>query len=133
MFYFSLHYFLLSFLLLTFPPSVRYIPEMMNDPQIVFCTVPDEATAKQIASALVAEQLAACVNIVPGITSVYRWKGAIETAPELLLIIKTTLAVYTHLQDRIRALHPYELPEVIAVSLDQGLPEYLEWIKTSVE
>ena len=106
---------------------------MTNDPQIVLCTVPDDATARQIASALVAEQLAACVNIVPGITSVYRWKGAIETATELLLIIKTTAAVYSRLQDRIRALHPYELPEVIAVSLDHGLPDYLAWIKTSLE
>jgi periplasmic divalent cation tolerance protein len=106
---------------------------MTNGPQIVLCTVPDEAAAQRIASALVAEQLAACVNIVPGITSVYRWKGAIENATELLLIIKTTAAVYTRLQDRIRALHPYELPEVIAVSLDQGLPDYLAWIRTSLE
>ena len=106
---------------------------MTDDPQIVLCTVPDEATAQQIAAALVAEKLAACVNIVPGITSVYRWKGAIETATELLLIIKTTVAVYTQLQGRIRTLHPYELPEVIAVSLDQGLPEYLAWIKTTLE
>jgi periplasmic divalent cation tolerance protein len=106
---------------------------MTNDPQIVLCTVPDETTAQRIASALVAEHLAACVNIVPGITSVYRWKGAIETDMELLLIIKTTAAVYSRLQDRIRALHPYELPEIIAVSLDQGLPDYLAWITTSLE
>ncbi|MGB7932887.1 MAG: divalent-cation tolerance protein CutA [Gammaproteobacteria bacterium] len=106
---------------------------MTNDTQIVLCTVPNEATARRIASALVEEQLAACVNIVPGITSVYRWKGAIETAPEMLLIIKTTLGVYMRLQDRIHALHPYELPEIIAVSLDQGLPEYLAWITTSLE
>jgi periplasmic divalent cation tolerance protein len=106
---------------------------MTNETQIVLCTVPDEATARRIASALVAENLAACVNIVPGITSVYRWKGAIETAAELLLIIKTTLGVYTRLQDRIHALHPYELPEIIAVSVDQGLPDYLAWITTSLE
>jgi len=106
---------------------------MTNETQIVLCTVPDEATARRIASALVAEQLAACVNIVPGITSVYRWKGTIETAPELLLIIKTTLGVYTRLQDRIHALHPYELPEIIAVSIDRGLPDYLSWITTSLE
>jgi periplasmic divalent cation tolerance protein len=106
---------------------------MTNETQIVLCTVPDEATAQRIASALVAENLAACVNIVPGITSVYRWKGAIETAAELLLIIKTTLGVYTRLQDRIHALHPYELPEIIAVSVDQGLPDYLAWITTSLE
>ena len=106
---------------------------MTNDTQIVLCTVPDEATARRIASALVAENLAACVNIVPGITSVYRWKGAMETAAELLLIIKTTLGVYTRLQDRIHALHPYELPEIIAVSIDQGLPDYLAWITASLE
>jgi len=106
---------------------------MTNETQIVLCTVPDEAVAKQIASALVGEQLAACVNIVPGITSVYRWKDAIETAAELLLIIKTNRGVYTRLQDKIHALHPYELPEIIAVSIDQGLPDYLAWITTSLE
>ena len=106
---------------------------MTNETQIVLCTVPDEAAARRIASALVGEQLAACVNIVPGITSVYRWKDAIETAPELLLIIKTTMGVYTRLQDRIHALHPYELPEIIAVSIDRGLPDYLAWITTSLE
>jgi periplasmic divalent cation tolerance protein len=106
---------------------------MTDDSQIVLCTVPDEAAARQIASALVEERLAACVNIVPGINSVYRWEGAVETAAELLLIIKTTAAVYMQLQERIRSLHPYELPEVIAIALDQGLPEYLAWIKSSLE
>jgi periplasmic divalent cation tolerance protein len=106
---------------------------MTHDPQIVLCTVPDDAVAKQIATALVEEQLATCVNIVPGITSVYRWKGTVETAPELLLIIKTSVAVYPQLQDRIRATHPYELPEIIAVTPDGGLPEYLAWITTSLE
>jgi periplasmic divalent cation tolerance protein len=119
--------------LFTLPASLRYILVMTNDSQIVLCTVPDEVTARQIASALVEERLAACVNIVPGVSSVYRWKGAVETAAELLLMIKTTAAVYNQLQDRIRALHPYELPEVIAVALDQGLPEYFAWIKTSLE
>jgi periplasmic divalent cation tolerance protein len=106
---------------------------MTNETQIVLCTVPDEAVAQRIASALVGEQLAACVNIVPGITSVYRWNDAIETAPELLLIIKTNRGVYSRLQDRIHALHPYELPEIIAVSIDSGLPDYLAWITTSLE
>jgi len=106
---------------------------MTNETQIVLCTVPDEAVARRIASALVGEQLAACVNIVPGITSVYRWNDAIETAPELLLIIKTNMGVYTRLQDRIHALHPYELPEIIAVSIDQGLPDYLAWITASLK
>ena len=106
---------------------------MTNETQIVLCTVPDEAAARRIASALVGERLAACVNIVPGITSVYRWKDTIENAAELLLIIKTNMGVYTRLQDRIHALHPYELPEIIAVSIDSGLPDYLAWITTSLE
>lgn len=106
---------------------------MKNDPQIVLCTVPDDTVAKQIAATLVDERLAACVNIVPGITSVYRWQGAVETAPELLLIIKTGAAVYQRLQDRIRALHPYELPEIIAVSPAGGLPDYFAWITNSLE
>jgi periplasmic divalent cation tolerance protein len=122
-----------SHLPFTLSAALRYIPDMTNDPQLVLCTVPDETTARRIASALVTERLAACVNIVPGITSVYRWKGTTETAAELLLIIKTTATNYAQLQDRVRALHPYELPEVLAVSIDHGLPEYLAWIKTSLE
>ena len=106
---------------------------MTHDPQIVLCTVPDDATARRLSTALVAERLAACVNIVPGITSVYRWKGTVETGPELLLIIKTVAAKYAQLQDRIRALHPYELPEVVAVTADGGLPDYFAWITSSLE
>jgi periplasmic divalent cation tolerance protein len=106
---------------------------MTDDPQIVLCTVPDDAVAKRIASALVEERLAACVNIVQGVTSVYRWQGAVETAAELLLIIKTNAAVYPRLQDRLRTLHPYELPEIIAVSPAGGLPDYFAWITTALE
>lgn len=112
---------------------LRYIQHMPDPFQIVLCTVPDRDTAGQIAEALVSERLAACVNIVADITSVYRWKGEVEKAPELLLIIKTRQAVYETLQDRIQDLHPYELPEVIAVSIDNGLPAYLDWIKTTLE
>jgi periplasmic divalent cation tolerance protein len=106
---------------------------MTNGPRIVLCTVPDEAVAKRIASVLVEERLAACANIVPGITSIYRWQGAVESTAELLLIIKTNAAVYPRLQDRIRALHPYELPEIIAVSPAAGLPDYFAWITDSLE
>jgi periplasmic divalent cation tolerance protein len=105
---------------------------MSDGPQIVLCTVPDRDTAEQIATALVTEQLAACANIVPGITSVYRWKNRIEKDAEYLLIIKTHSAVFATLQDGIRRLHPYELPEVIAVPITDGLPEYLDWISTSL-
>lgn len=106
---------------------------MADEPQIVLSTVPDETTARRIASALVEERLAACVNIVPGLTSIYRWRDAIENAAELLLIIKTNAAIYPRLQDRIRALHPYELPEIIAVSPAGGLPDYFTWITNSLE
>jgi len=104
-----------------------------DDVQIIFCTVPDPDCGQRIASHLVEYRLAACVNLLPEIRSVYRWKGEVEKAPELLLIIKTRQAVYETLQDRIKELHPYELPEVIAVSVDNGLPAYLDWIKTTLE
>jgi periplasmic divalent cation tolerance protein len=120
---------------LLFPLSaaLRYILDMTTDAQMVLCSVPDETAAREIATALVSERLAACVNIVPGIISVYRWKDSVETGAELLLIIKTTAAVYARLQERIRALHPYELPEVIAVSIDRGLSDYLAWLRTSLD
>ena len=105
----------------------------MNDNlQVVLCTVPDTATAETIATALVTEQLAACVNIVPGITSVYRWQGAIEKDSECLLLIKTAARTWSGLEARIRALHPYELPEIIAVSLKTGQQDYLQWITDSL-
>jgi len=105
---------------------------MSGEPQIVLCTLPDRDTAEQIAANLVTAQLAACVNIVSGITSVYRWKNRIEKDAEHLLIIKTHSAVFDTLQDSIRKLHPYELPEVIAVPITDGLPEYLDWISTAL-
>lgn len=105
---------------------------MKVDLQIVLCTVPDRESAEQIAGALVSESLAACVNIVAGITSVYRWKDAVEHDPELLLIIKTGEAQFAALQNRIRELHPYELPEVLAVPIRDGLPAYLDWMTTSI-
>jgi periplasmic divalent cation tolerance protein len=105
---------------------------MSGDPQIVLCTVPDRELAEQIAANLVTERLAACVNIVPGITSVYRWENRIEKDAEYLLIIKTHSAVFDRLQDSIKRQHPYELPEVIAVPIKDGLPEYLDWISTSL-
>jgi periplasmic divalent cation tolerance protein len=106
---------------------------MADDPQIVLCTVPDETTARRVATTLVEERLAACVNIVPGLTSVYRWQDAVESAAEQLLIIKTGTSVYPRLEDRIRALHPYELPEIIAVSPAGGLPDYITWITNALE
>ena len=103
---------------------------MPTNLQLVLCTVPDRDSAEQIAEALVSEHLAACVNIVPGIASVYRWKGAVEKDEELLLLIKTGQSVYKPLERRIRALHPYELPEIIAVPIQTGQTDYTKWIKS---
>ena len=95
---------------------------------ICFCTCPDAASAERIAETLVAERLAACVNVLPGLRSVYRWKGAVERADEVLLLIKTQAGRFQPLQDRLRELHPHELPELVAVETDFGLPAYLRWV-----
>ena len=93
-----------------------------------FCTCPDAASAERIADALVEARLAACVNQVPGLRSVYRWEGAIERADEVLLVAKTTHARLDALIERIRELHPNELPEVIAFEVAGGLAAYLDWV-----
>jgi periplasmic divalent cation tolerance protein len=99
--------------------------------QLLFCTCPDTPTAERIAEALVDRHLAACVNIVPGITSVYRWQGAVERSSEQLLLIKSASERYDEVEAAIRELHPYELPELIAVEAAAGLPPYLAWIVES--
>jgi periplasmic divalent cation tolerance protein len=101
---------------------------MPAEPRIGLCTVPDKDTAIRIAEALVTEQLAACVNIIPAIQSVYRWQDAVQHDEELLLLIKTSDAVWSLLQERILALHPYELPEIISVRIQDGHNNYLNWI-----
>ena len=98
-------------------------------PIVVLCTCPDDAAADRIASALVAERLAACVNRIPGIMSTYRWKGAVCRDDEFLLVIKTTRERFDAVRGRIVALHPYELPEVIAVDIAHGHAPYLAWIE----
>jgi periplasmic divalent cation tolerance protein len=85
--------------------------------------------AESIANQVVRSGLAACVNIVPGLKSVYLWKGAVEADDELLLLIKTTEARYQELEDTIREAHPYELPEIVCVPILAGLPGYLQWIQ----
>lgn len=96
--------------------------------QIVLTTCPDAASAERIARTLVEEDLAACVNILPPMRSVYRWKGKIENASEQLLVIKSAAARFPAIRDRLRSLHPYELPEIIAVPIVDGLPAYLAWL-----
>ena len=100
--------------------------------QIVLCTTPDREAAELIANTLVAEKLAACVNILPGVTSVYRWQGAIEQSEELLLVIKTSQTVWPMLVAQIQALHPYELPEIVAVPIKTGEAEYIQWLENSI-
>ncbi len=97
--------------------------------RIVLCTCPNMGAAEGIANQLVAAGLAACVNIVPGLKSVYLWKGAVATDDELLLLIKTTEARYQDLETAIREAHPYELPEIVCVPILAGLPGYLQWIQ----
>lgn len=97
---------------------------------LVITNLPDEAAAQTLAARLVSARLAACVNILAPCRSVYRWQGAIESAQEVPLLIKTTAAGYAALEAAIRAAHPYELPEIIAVPIVLGLPEYLGWIAT---
>jgi periplasmic divalent cation tolerance protein len=99
-----------------------------NDKLIVFTNAPDRDVAMRIARALVDGRLAACVNVVNGCTSVYRWDGAVETADEVPLIIKTRAGRYGEVEAAIRRLHPYELPEILAVPVVHGLSEYLEWV-----
>ncbi len=99
---------------------------------MVLCTLPAQEAAAQLADTLVEEKLAACINIIPGLTSVYRWKGAVQRDSEVLLLIKTSSAAYTRLEQRVRALHPYELPEIIAVPIQIGQADYIQWINDSL-
>lgn len=101
---------------------------MSTEYQIIFCTCPDKDTAEKIARLLVENNLAACVNIVPNITSVYRWQEQIEAADEVLLLIKARQDAYPLLESMIKTHHPYQLPEIIAVAIERGLPDYLNWI-----
>ena len=104
----------------------------MNEALICYCTCPDAPTARRIANILVGEGLAACVAIVPGLTSVYRWQGVVESADEVLLMVKTDRAHYPALEQAVRREHPYELPAVVAVSIAAGSPQYLTWLHASL-
>jgi periplasmic divalent cation tolerance protein len=95
---------------------------------IVFNTCPDLASAERIATALVEERLAACVNRIAGVASTYRWHGEVQRGDEILLLIKTSGERFDAVRERIVALHPYELPEIVAVDVARGLPAYLDWI-----
>jgi len=95
---------------------------------LVITNLPDQSSAAKLAEALVESRLAACVNILAPCHSVYRWQGKVEDAEEVPLLIKTTADRYAALEAEIRAQHPYELPEIVAIPIERGLPEYLAWV-----
>ncbi|MDK2124217.1 divalent-cation tolerance protein CutA [Parachitinimonas caeni] len=96
---------------------------------LVLCNVPDATCADLIAHQLVEQQLAACVNVLPPVRSIYRWQGKVEAATELPLLIKTTGRAYPALQSLILQQHPYEVPELIVLPLVDGLPAYFDWVR----
>lgn len=100
---------------------------------LVLTNLPDRAAAERLAETLVEQRLAACVNLLAPCRSVYRWKGALQRDEEHPLLAKTTTARYAALEAAIRAAHPYELPEIVAVSIERGLPEYLTWIAVQTD
>ncbi len=95
---------------------------------LVLSSCPDAASAQVLTTALLSERLAACVNRLPGIKSMYRWQNQVERDDEVLLMIKTRAALYPQLEALIKDMHPYELPEIIAIPISQGSAEYLAWI-----
>jgi periplasmic divalent cation tolerance protein len=105
----------------------------MTDKRIIFTTAGSKEEARKIANALVERKLAACVNIVPKVESIYRWEGKIETAEEWLLIVKTNANAFARVRDAIKELHSYDLPECVSISIDEGSEEYLRWIADEVQ
>ena len=99
---------------------------------LVITTVPDENLAVKISESLLQQRLAACVHALPMGTSRYRWQGRIESSAEMTLLIKSTAGCYLELEADIKRLHPYDVPEIIALPVDTGLPAYMNWIKNEI-
>jgi len=104
---------------------------MAEEVLVVLTTWPDAEKARAAARTLVEENLAACANIVPGVESIYRWQGKVETSTEVMMVLKTTGARSAELQARITALHSYEVPEIVVLRVSDGLPRYLRWVESS--
>lgn len=104
----------------------------MTDKRIVLTTTGSEDEARKMAHHLVENRLAACVNIVPQVESIYRWQGEVESSREWLLVIKSTAEKFPAVRDAIRELHSYDLPECIAISIEEGSPQYLQWLAAAV-
>jgi len=105
---------------------------MMSDARVVLTTAGNREEAEKIANALVESEAAACVNIVGPITSIYRWQGKVENAAEFLLVVKTWGSAYERVEEMIRELHSYEVPECIALRVEKGSEQYLDWMEESV-
>ncbi len=105
----------------------------MHPHLLVLTTFPDRDSAMACAQQLISKRLAACVNVLPSITSVYEWNNDVQVGEEVLLLIKTTAASYTLLETQLREIHPYELPEIIATPITHGFQGYLNWIETQTE
>ena len=116
-----------------FRGSFRETKFMTDQVIVALSTCPDEATARTIAQALVGERLATCVNRLAGVTSTYFWDGRLQEDAEILLIIKTTAARQAELASRLKALHPYELPELVVLPVTGGNEPYLQWVRSGVE
>ena len=95
---------------------------------LILSTFPEIETARRIASQLVAEKFAACANLVPAIESIYRWQGKVEQGTEVLVFFKTSAASSAAFQEKLKSLHPYDVPEIICLEIRGGLPEYLNWV-----
>ena len=101
----------------------------MSDAIVVLCTCPDDTCARALAQTLLNEKLAACVNLSPQVTSLYCWQGKMEESQEVQLVIKTRRTMFGVLQERLLALHPYEVPEILALPILCGNPAYLQWVQ----
>ena len=104
-----------------------------SDLVVALSTAPDAEQAERIARALVEERLIACANLVPGLTSIYRWQGAVQAEAEVLLVMKTRRALVPRLKDRLPQLHPYEVPELVVTGLVDGLDPYCRWVRDETE
>ena len=104
------------------------LPEMADEILLALSTFPDLETARRIARELVSENFAACANVIPAIESIYRWQGKVEQGNETLVLFKTAAARYPAFQEKLKSLHPYDVPEIIACPVDKALPEYLRWV-----
>ena len=104
---------------------------MAEEVLVVLTTWPDVEKARAAARVLVEEKLVACANIIPGVESIYRWEGKVETGAEVMMILKTTIARYQMMETRILSLHTYKVPEIVVLRVTDGLPSYLRWVESS--